>query len=193
MIRDNYFFRAKKKYVSSDKGLHMESVAIALKEGQSTVTQGGGSTWTRRLRPLLWRSRHLLPLVATEPLLTGRNEWRTRSAAYHIQYLYMDGWYRKVRFGKQRARVPVLVVFGVRGDGQRIVLDMRIAGKESAFLKFPNLNGRRCCTTNALERINEEFRRRTKTQASLPSQDAVLLLMFGLLRTGQIRLRKLDG
>jgi transposase-like protein len=48
-------------------------------------------------------------------------------------------------------------------------------------------------TTNALDRINEEFRRRTKTQASLPSQDAVLLLLFGLLRSGQIRLRAIDG
>ena len=38
-----------------------------------------------------------------------------------------------------------------------------------------------------------EFRRRTKTQALLPSQDAVLLLLFGLLRIGQIRLRRLDG
>jgi transposase-like protein len=48
-------------------------------------------------------------------------------------------------------------------------------------------------TTNGLERINEEFRRRTKTQAGLPSQDAVLLLLFGLLRSGQIKLRTLDG
>jgi len=46
---------------------------------------------------------------------------------------------------------------------------------------------------NALERINEEFRRRTKTQASLRSQDAVLLLLFGRMRSGQIRLRRLDG
>ena len=48
-------------------------------------------------------------------------------------------------------------------------------------------------TTNALERINEEFRRRTKTQAMLPSEDAVLLLLFGLLMGGQIRSRKIDG
>jgi hypothetical protein len=27
----------------------------------------------------------------------------------------------------------------------------------------------------------------------LPSQDAVLLLLFGLLRSGQIKLRTLDG
>jgi transposase-like protein len=48
-------------------------------------------------------------------------------------------------------------------------------------------------TTNALERVNEEFRRRTKTQASLPSEEAVLLLLFGLLRSGHIKLRRIDG
>jgi len=38
-------------------------------------------------------------------------------------------------------------------------------------------------TTNALERIDGECRRRIKTQASLQSQASVLLLLFGLLRT----------
>ena len=47
--------------------------------------------------------------------------------------------------------------------------------------------------SNALERINEEFRRRTKTRASLPDEDAVLLLLYGLLRSGQIVLRRIDG
>lgn len=61
------------------------------------------------------------------------------------------------------------------------------------FLRFPKLQWKALRTTNALERINEEFRRRTKTQARLPSQDAVLLLLFGLMRSGQIRLRRLDG
>ncbi|MPZ17392.1 MAG: hypothetical protein GEV06_05720 [Luteitalea sp.] len=61
------------------------------------------------------------------------------------------------------------------------------------FLRFPRGQWKALRTTNALERINEEFRRPTKTQASLPSQDAVLLLLFGLLRTGQVKLRALDG
>lgn len=43
------------------------------------------------------------------------------------------------------------------------------------------------------ERINEEFRRRTKTQASLPNEEAVLLLLLGLLRSRQVRLRRLVG
>ena len=61
------------------------------------------------------------------------------------------------------------------------------------FVRFPKSQWKALRTTNALERINEEFRRRTKTQSSLPSQDAVLLLLFGLLRSGQVKLRRIDG
>src|SRR5260221_647373 len=46
------------------------------------------------------------------------------------------------------------------------------------FLRFPKLQWKALRTTNALERINGEFRRRTKTQASLSGQDAVLLLLL---------------
>ena len=61
------------------------------------------------------------------------------------------------------------------------------------FLRFPRTQWKALRTTNALESINGEFRRRTKTQASLPGQDAVLLLLFGLLRSGHVKLRKIDG
>jgi transposase-like protein len=43
------------------------------------------------------------------------------------------------------------------------------------FLHFPSMQWKALGTANALERINEEFRRRTKTQAMLPNIDAVLL------------------
>jgi len=39
----------------------------------------------------------------------------------------------------------------------------------------------------------EEFRRRVKTQGSLPSEDAALTLLFGLGVSGQIKLRRIDG
>ncbi len=260
----------------------------------------------------------LAPLLKGAPLskdavsrLTGRlagdfAAWRSRDlAAEQIRYLFLDGWYPKVRLGKQRVRVPVLVTLGVCADGRRILLDMRMAGEESAaawrevveslvarhigvpvlavidgnpglptalrtawatievqrctahklrnlqakaparwreeltedyrrmiyaesavavqkargsftkkwrmrcpavvasleeagdelftFVRFPIAQWKALRTTNALERINEEFRRRVKTQGSLPSQDAVMLLLFGLLRSGQIRLRALVG
>src|SRR5271169_4456898 len=61
------------------------------------------------------------------------------------------------------------------------------------FTAFPASQWKALRTTNALERINEEFRRRTKTQASLPNEEAVLFLLFGLLRSGQVRLSRLVG
>ena len=41
-----------------------------------------------------------------------------------------------------------------------------------------------------IERLHEEFRRRVKTQGSLPTEDAALVLLFGLVASGQIRLRR---
>jgi transposase-like protein len=269
-------------------------------------------TNTRRIRGAL------APLLRGGPLskdavsrLVGRLRedfaaWRTRDlAADQFRYLFLDGWYPKVRIGKKRVRVPVLVTLGVRATGERVVVDLRLAGAETAaawgdvvdalvgrqvgkptlavidgnpglhaalraqwpklpiqrctnhkgrnllakapaslreelaedyrrmiyaetreqvekargtfrkkwqlrcpavvtsldeagddlftFLDFPAAQWKALRTTNALERINGEFRRRTKTQASLPGEDAVLLLLFGLLRSGAITLRRLVG
>lgn len=269
-------------------------------------------TNTRRLKGAL------APLLRGGPLskdavsrLVGRlrddfETWRSRDLADEdIRYVFLDGWFPKVRIGGRRERVPVLVTLGVRGNGQRVVLDLRLAGEESAaswgeviaslvarhlrrpalaivdgnpgllaalqthwpglavrrctahklrnlqakaparlreelteeyrrmiyaetaaaveqararftkkwqlrcpavveslkeagddlftFVRFPAAQWKALRTTNALERINEEFRRRTKTQSSLPGQDAVLLLLFGLLRSGQVKLRALVG
>ena len=48
-------------------------------------------------------------------------------------------------------------------------------------------------TTNAIERLNEEFRRRIKTQTVLPSAETVPMLLWALLASGQIQMRKVDG
>jgi putative transposase len=267
---------------------------------------------TRRIRGAL------APLLRGAPLskdaisrLVGRLRedfatWGQRDlAAEQICYLFLDGWYPRVRIGKKRVRVPVLVTLGTCADGRRVLLDLRLAGEESTaawqevlqslirrnlgrpvlaivdgnpgleaalrrtwppidlqrctnhklwnllakapatlreelaedyrrmiyaptaaaveqgraafrrkwklrcvavwksfeeagdelftFLRYPLSQWKALRTTNALERINEEFRRRTKTQASLPSEEAVLLLLFGLVRSGQIVLRRLVG
>jgi putative transposase len=274
------------------------------------VYLSGGNT--RRIRGAL------APLLKGGPLskdavsrLVGRlseefNAWRERDLSNEeIRYIFLDGWYPKVRIGKKRERVPVLVVLGVQADGHRVLLDMCIAGEESCaswselvdrleqrhmnapllavidgnsglqaalskqwptieiqrctahklrnlqskapvrmqeelaedyrrmiyadnrqaveqqrqrfikkwkllcpavvdsfneagdqlftFLKFPSSQWQALRTTNVLERINGEFRRRTKTQSSLPNAKAVLLLLFGLLKSGQISLRNKMG
>jgi transposase-like protein len=48
-------------------------------------------------------------------------------------------------------------------------------------------------TTNAVERLNEEFRRRIKTQAVLPCAETVPMLLRAMLASGQITMRKVDG
>ena len=48
-------------------------------------------------------------------------------------------------------------------------------------------------TTNAIERLNEEFKRRIKTQTVLPCPETVPMLLWALLASGHIQIRKVDG
>jgi putative transposase len=61
------------------------------------------------------------------------------------------------------------------------------------FHDFPKATWKSIRTTNILENLNREFRRRTKTQASFGTEDAALTLLYGLVAFGQIQLRKIDG
>src|ERR1700681_4571988 len=100
-------------------------------------------TNTRRLRGAL------APLLRGAPLskdavsrLVGRlredfQAWAKRDLGeFKIRYLFLDGWYPRVRIGKKRVRVPVLVTLGVCANGQRVVLDLRLGGgdREHAWL-----------------------------------------------------------
>jgi transposase-like protein len=61
------------------------------------------------------------------------------------------------------------------------------------FFGFPRAQWKTLRTTNVIERLNEEFRRRVKTQGALPTEAAALVLLFALVASGQITLRRLDG
>lgn len=75
-----------------------------------------------------------------------------------------------------------------------VITSFEEAGHELfTFLQFPRVQWTALRTINALERINGEFRQRTKTQSSLPGENAVFLLLYGLTRSGQIVLRRIDG
>jgi len=45
-------------------------------------------------------------------------------------------------------------------------------------------------TTNAIERLHGEFKRRIKTQSVLPSADTAAMLFWALLASGQISMRR---
>src|SRR5881628_3143726 len=75
-----------------------------------------------------------------------------------------------------------------------VVMSLREGGDELlTFFTFPKGQWKTLRTTNTIERLHEEFRRRVKTQGSLPSEDAALTLLFGLVVSGQIKLRRIDG
>ena len=48
-------------------------------------------------------------------------------------------------------------------------------------------------TTNTIERLHEEFKRRIKTRTVLPSAETAAMLFWSLLASGQITMRKVDG
>ena len=62
-----------------------------------------------------------------------------------------------------------------------------------AFLRLPSSQWRSARTTNAIERLHEEFKRRIKTQTVLPSAETAAMLFWALLASGQITMRKVDG
>ena len=62
-----------------------------------------------------------------------------------------------------------------------------------AFVRLPPSQWKSARTTNAIERLHEEFKRRIKTQTVLPSAETAAMLFWALLAAGQITMRKVDG
>jgi len=61
------------------------------------------------------------------------------------------------------------------------------------FYRFPAAQWKSLRSTNVIERIHEELRRRIKSQAAWSTEDGVLNLLHGLFAGGIIRLRRIDG
>ncbi len=61
------------------------------------------------------------------------------------------------------------------------------------FARLPQGQWKSARTTNAIERLNEDFRRRIKTQTVLPCAETVPMLLWALMASGQIVMRKIDG
>src|SRR5215213_2619584 len=62
-----------------------------------------------------------------------------------------------------------------------------------AFTRLPSSQWKSARTTNAIERLHEEFKRKIKTQTVLPSAETAAMLFWALLASGQITMRKVDG
>jgi putative transposase len=77
---------------------------------------------------------------------------------------------------------------------EAVVRSLKEAGEELLTVySFPRSQWKCLRTTNAIERLHEEFRRRVKTQAAQPNDSTVVRLFYALYASGQIRLRRIDG
>ncbi len=61
------------------------------------------------------------------------------------------------------------------------------------FLRYPPEQWKSMRTTNAIERLHEEFKRRIKTQCALPSAETAAMLFWALMASGQITMRRVNG
>ena len=75
-----------------------------------------------------------------------------------------------------------------------VAVSLEEAGdKLFTFTRFPKSQWKSIRTSNAIERLHEEFKRRIKTQTVLPSAETAAMLFWALLASGQITMRKIDG
>ena len=107
-------------------------------------------------------------------------------AEYHAIVLADDG------AAARRAYTAFVKKWSKAGPGA--VKSLEEAGTDLLTMyRYPRSQWKSLRTTNGIERLYLEFRRRVKTQGSFPGEQAVLPLLYGLLASGQIRFRKLDG
>jgi putative transposase len=89
---------------------------------------------------------------------------------------------RKAFLRKWRLRCPA-VATSLEEAGDRLF----------TFTRLPPSQWKSARTTNAVERLHEEFKRRIKTQTVLPSAETAAMLFWALVASGQITMRKVDG
>lgn len=63
----------------------------------------------------------------------------------------------------------------------------------TTYAAFPAAQWKALRSTNIIERVFGEFRRRLKVQGALPTPEAVLTVLWGTLATGAIQLRRVPG
>ena len=77
--------------------------------------------------------------------------------------------------------------------GSTVAVRLEEAGDHLfTFTRLPPNQWKSARTTNAIERLYEEFKRRIKTQTVLPSAETAAMLFWALLASGQINMRKVD-
>src|SRR5712692_10368469 len=149
-----------------------------------------GNAGLRRAVGLVW------PRAAVQRCCVHKLRNLTRKAPKHALDEIRDDFHRIVYAANADAARAAYTAFE-RAWSKRcpgVATSLREGGAQLlTFFRFPRAQWKTLRTTNTIERLHEEFRRRVKTQGSLPSEDAALVLLFSLVASGQIKLRRIDG
>ncbi len=149
-----------------------------------------GNAGLRRAVGLVW------PRAAVQRCCVHKLRNLERKAPKHALAEIRDDFHRIVYAATGEAARTAYLAFE-RTWGKRcpsVVTSLREGGDELlTFFSFPKGQWKTLRTTNVIERLNGEFRRRVKTQGSLPNEDAAVVLLFSLVVSGQITLRRIDG
>jgi putative transposase len=149
-----------------------------------------GNPGLRRAVELVW------PKTAVQRCAVHKLRNMQRKAPKHAQDEIADDFHKIVYAKDGKAAEAAREAFRRKWEKlcPGVVRSLDEGGDELlTFYRFPEQQWKTIRTTNVIERLNGEFRRRVKTQASLPTEDAALVLLFSLVASGQIKLRKLDG
>ncbi len=149
-----------------------------------------GNAGLRRAVGLVW------PGAAVQRCCVHKLRNLERKAPKHALAAIRDDFHRIVYAASAEAARGAYAAFertwAKRCPG--VVTSLLESGDELlTFFRYPKAQWKTLRTTNVIERLHEEFRRRVKTQGSLPGEDAALILLFSLVASGQIKLRRIDG
>ena len=149
-----------------------------------------GNAGLRRAVELSW------PRAAVQRCCVHKLRNLERKAPKHVRAEIRDDFHRIVYASSEEAARAAYGSFerkwAKRCPG--VVRSLREGGDELfTFFTFPKGQWKTLRTTNVIERLNEEFRRRVKTQGALPTEDSAVVLLFSLVASGQIKLRRVDG
>ena len=149
-----------------------------------------GNPGLRRAVELRW------PTAAVQRCCVHKLRNLERKAPKHALAEIRDDFHRIVYAGTAEAARAAYQAFERKWTTRcaGVVRSLREGGDELlTFFSFPKAQWKTLRTTNVIERLHEEFRRRVKTQGALPTEDSALVLLFSLVASGQIKLRKVDG
>jgi putative transposase len=81
-----------------------------------------------------------------------------------------------------------------RRQHESVARSIEEAGEDLlTFMAFPKAQWKALRTTNIIERLNWSFRQRIKTQGMFPTESSILILLFGIVASGMVRMRRIEG